>query len=838
MKRAIIFLVLMVVLSSMASASLYDNLRYYYNLDDAYTNSSNDPQDRHIFGNDGYTSGVTLTGIEGLLGQTYNLSATNGYIASYDRMTPAEGGKYSINFWMNKTTWTSPNEEYVFMHWASASNGLRFYIKADDKFLIDIVGFAAATIKYDPANFTGWHMISVTLDETPVNELKLYVDGVLVNESLAVFASGPSNTAACFGSYSNADCSLSFSFIGQLDEIGLWNNTVLTSTEISTLYNSGAGLAYENFEPTYIAIVKNPYNDSLVQGVNVSFPGGQDSLTNEFGQASFNGSLGNVSLNLTKTGYFNSTGLAVENETAINFIFQSLYSMVEAHDLLGRSIPYDYIVGVQGGKNYEVNESNTSAYPNVGTAVLNFSRAGWITHSFSKSVSALSNSTLNITGAYTSVLNVTAIDPVGGGLIENISVTIGNLSFSFNKTNSTTGLYALFNLVNGSYYYNYSTPGYPEAIGSVVINGASASLQINPGVPNSFNITIYDEQVNAPITGVNFTLEFISDDYAANTSTDNATATIVLTPGDYEIRYKGAQNTSDYVTPRSYFVTLTNSSFQNIRLYAIRDSESSFFLPVIQDETEALVEGALVRILRLYIEGNVGVARVVEMAKSDPSGTVVLRIEPNTAFYSFIVTSDQGNLSQTNSFKITTQTLTLLVKKGGDPLQSLQTFQEGTFTCDFPTDQTIRLQWLDDTNVVTGACLKVDKWDRTGLRTTVADSCTAGSTGTLIYQIIDINQTTYAADCIVNTNTEFSNEYWHIGITFKDDFKQFGLIGVFFTLLTVIFLMSIQKTSEGVIISAVAGILIMGLVGVIVWEWTAFIGLAIIGGLAIYLAKR
>lgn len=92
-------------------------------------------------------------------------------------------------------------------------------------------------------NDGAWHHVVATYDSALGSQnIKLYIDGSSVataNVTGAIpnttdyFAFG---TAARSGNYANK-------YTGYLDEIGIWNK-VLSSSEVTSLYNSGSGLAY------------------------------------------------------------------------------------------------------------------------------------------------------------------------------------------------------------------------------------------------------------------------------------------------------------------------------------------------------------------------------------------------------------------------------------------------------------------------------------------------------------------------------------------------------------------------------------------------------------------
>jgi hypothetical protein len=84
-----------------------------------------------------------------------------------------------------------------------------------------------------------WHHVVLTQTSGAANGFKFYVDGSLVYTS--TYTVNAQNTGAHIGAEGNGGGSQFFN--GAIDSIGVWS-AILTSTEITSLYNSGNGLEY------------------------------------------------------------------------------------------------------------------------------------------------------------------------------------------------------------------------------------------------------------------------------------------------------------------------------------------------------------------------------------------------------------------------------------------------------------------------------------------------------------------------------------------------------------------------------------------------------------------
>jgi len=92
---------------------------------------------------------------------------------------------------------------------------------------------------------TNWHYLTYTFDGGTY-DLKGYIDGVLVDSINTGNPASPwaDGAPTCIG---QAGVSVFF-FDGQIDEVGIWNRA-LSQSEVTELYNSGAGLSYPFYSP-------------------------------------------------------------------------------------------------------------------------------------------------------------------------------------------------------------------------------------------------------------------------------------------------------------------------------------------------------------------------------------------------------------------------------------------------------------------------------------------------------------------------------------------------------------------------------------------------------------
>jgi len=155
-------------------------------------------------------------------------------------------GVASFNFWYKKTAVDTSFRTIWASHYGLANQrGLRLGFTGTNGIQFLIQNISASSILIDStagftANDTNWHMFTATWDlSLTTNTLQIYHDGILhhqTNRSLAG-ENGNSALVPSIGDDKGGDGNWN----GLLDEISVWNR-VLTSDDVTSLYNSGSGL--------------------------------------------------------------------------------------------------------------------------------------------------------------------------------------------------------------------------------------------------------------------------------------------------------------------------------------------------------------------------------------------------------------------------------------------------------------------------------------------------------------------------------------------------------------------------------------------------------------------
>lgn len=582
-----------------------------------------------------------------------------------------------------------------------------------------------------------------------------------------------------------------------------WNYTTTNASDTGakTGYCSSTACVLTNFTGTINVTAFNISGHYNTTNLSYSFTGGIATVRMSTFQAVLNLSAYRLFLNTSIATFNASTGL-VSNNTATAPVI----------------LPAN-----NGTNNVTINVSGNYS-KTVTCTVLN----------------TLSTQSCNATGIYDDLYTIGA--SFNGAGISNFSIsvtntTLGGLLYSSSTTNGSI----VFPVVRGYYYYFFlNSTAHSLANATLAANNTNQTYNFSLLSYNTFELNFYNETSKTRLTNVTFTVQLISDLYSNNytTTTGNLIVT-ALTPESYTIRYWYDQD-----VPREYYVTLTNQSYNNLTLFMVDEGISQLYLPVVYNQYTRPLGGAVVKLLRGYIQAdNTYEYEVVEMALTDTNGQAVLRVVPNVINYKLLITHS-GNSVTTEPTKFTASTNAYTLSSVQSVLTSLAAIPSAAVSLTYVNStSTYVFTWDDDQNIVTEGCLIVKKYNNSGI-TTVNNACDDGSTGSLIYTITDFtNNTRYVATSSLETNTEFST--YNFGPITIDTGSAtaaqiFGLTGFIILLLVLITVgfMSNEHGSDSLIVASIFSFLLIGFVGIIAYTWEAFVGIIILAVILVYKLSR
>jgi len=168
-----------------------------------------------------------------------NLWAKHDYSA-------APGGGAAPNFFGKQVVLVSPYPGFQFGMTNRTASELNLDLQFLNDFSVSGKGFTVRSVNMLPFQNV-WKMVTLTYDGSGNSTgVKMYLDGVsqtmtAVSASTTINATIGNNKKAAIGA-ANADDGVNH-FKGMLDEVGVWDKT-LTASEVTELYNGGAGLSY------------------------------------------------------------------------------------------------------------------------------------------------------------------------------------------------------------------------------------------------------------------------------------------------------------------------------------------------------------------------------------------------------------------------------------------------------------------------------------------------------------------------------------------------------------------------------------------------------------------
>jgi Concanavalin A-like lectin/glucanases superfamily len=222
--------------------ALIDNLVSYYKLDEASGNRA----DSH--GSNTLTDVNSVLGVTGKInnGADFETSSTQSLTITDASQSGLDiTGSMSLSFWMNlETAIPSAGNQYEIASktaFASGNYGWDLYLLnqggAQRLYFAQSANgtsFTQPFWSFSPSTSTWYHIVVV---QTVGTNVELYINGTSQGTGSAV--------ASNFNNNGNFYLARGFSnnLDGILDEFGIWSRA-LTSAEVTSLYNAGAGLAY------------------------------------------------------------------------------------------------------------------------------------------------------------------------------------------------------------------------------------------------------------------------------------------------------------------------------------------------------------------------------------------------------------------------------------------------------------------------------------------------------------------------------------------------------------------------------------------------------------------
>jgi hypothetical protein len=232
-----------------AASSLLTDLVSYWRLDETSGTRFDSVSTNNLSNNN--TVGFAI----GKIGNAASfVRANNEYLSSSSSAFDiAANEDFALSFWYRGTGTPSPNTNEIILGkgkgilgdpnggWALnlQQSPQRFQVGFNDASGSLVTGTGLTNY-----NDGAWHHIAINFDRS--GDAVLIVDGNTGTPDVTLDISSHTGAVAAVFDFFLARfaTSVGINFSGELDELGFWKGRILTNTEITQLYNSGAGLTY------------------------------------------------------------------------------------------------------------------------------------------------------------------------------------------------------------------------------------------------------------------------------------------------------------------------------------------------------------------------------------------------------------------------------------------------------------------------------------------------------------------------------------------------------------------------------------------------------------------
>ena len=258
-----------------AIPSIWNGLQAYYTAD-------NTPNDALGTYNGTLVNGATYG--TGIINQGFSFDGVNDYVDLPDN-TFDYLSDFSISGWFNTNSLSGDKSIYNVQN--GSAEAVRIMTSGDKLTFRIINSFVSYSVNsITTLSINTWYHFVATFEQGVGK--KLYINGVLDNsDSVTNVPSTASTLYKAIGAYKLP--STGHYFNGIIDEIAEFNGTLLTPTQVTELYNSGAGLQYPDTNPLWNGL-SHYYNadnniTDLVGSSNMTLANGATYGTGIIGQS-------------------------------------------------------------------------------------------------------------------------------------------------------------------------------------------------------------------------------------------------------------------------------------------------------------------------------------------------------------------------------------------------------------------------------------------------------------------------------------------------------------------------------------------------------------------------
>ncbi len=744
-----------------------------------------------------------------------NFSQGNDYITSSAGVTG--NVPFSFSAWIRYPTSISTGQDFITMG-NDGINGAGLYARVDTNKLKVVRGGGVPDASGTTTlSINTWYHVVYTYNN---GAYKVYLNG---NEEISVSESALNLGSTNFNIGKHTGTSTYWS--GSIDEVGIWNRS-LNQTEITALYNSGAGsrittTTTTNFTNTYSAGQtinwSHQYCDSddvcyyptpilfSIDGTAPTISPVSGNGTQNYGVLTTNHTLNytvtDTNLNACWLNY-NGTNKTIPctsgsiNTTNFTLVKDLYNATIFANDTAGnigsQVISWDYRV-FENGQTYNLNTTETS----VETIVANFTVATGTT---------LQSAYINYSG--TQYAGTVTANGTQFLLTATVSVpTNTNATAPENKT-----FFWDFQHVEGSTITNITTAPRTQLVNFIYLTLCGGAYTVN-----TLNFTLRNETIPLAYEGAwsfGATVTYwtgngaTSKTYTIQNTSVVSNVLLCLASNDSvqisaDIDYnKGGFGSRSYYLVNSTLTNVTN----NITLWVLPDEDDTNIIIKAQNEYLAPIKKGYVKALRYYPGYNAYYQ--VEISRTDDYGNANLKLIERDVDYKFLISDANNNLLYTtNSMKVicTSSPCTLEINAASiaGVLDEVLTYQDidNYFSFNNVTKY-LTFTWSDPSGLTSAMRLQVVRVRNYGEQT-ICDQTITGSSG-IIPCLVNSTDGEYLARVYRSASPE--KPFNTFSFDFLSTWQTFGGEGLLWMML-----FTLTMFIAGVIISPIAaGVLTIG----------------------------
>lgn len=471
---------------------------------------------------------------------------------------------------------------------------------------------------------------------------------------------------------------------------------------------------------------------------------------------------------------------------------------------------------------------------NAGTYEITANVSGYYSVTKNITINALDNKTFNFENFYDLIFTIEVRDSQTNASVTDYNLTLTDLintTYSEELYSGASNQTVFYIVSSRNYTIEFDKPNFVSQSlnknitgDKLIINASSIAIQLQ----------FFDEITRNAVNNVTYKYYFPSYAVEGNTGASNVVYLPLNETGLLQIEY---EKPDDY-SLRHYYITVTNTTSEDINLYLLNDSETNFVTVTftVIDENGVALSDAIVRLQRSYVIGSLRTFITVDSDNSNFNGEGVLTAQEDIIDYIFTIEYDGVNCLTSDPTQVFGSTITLVCTRGEDVVSGWISTYGVTSSISFVEEDGFTASYNDIYSSVSEVCLTINR--NSGLGITEVNSSCSSSTSATFSNIGYGNQTgdyTATLSATLSGDKVIINTY-SVKVT---NGQNLGFLGIFlaFMLVVVAITISIYSVEMGIVFTII-GLVGTKVVGLIPLSFGALSLIVVVGGILLYSIRR